>query len=148
MLIAVDSLRTTPLRAFANDVLPAPFGPSTASTVPGSIVTETGRSAVTSPYRTRRSITSTRAGAPGFVPSVSGRLCHIMLVLSPIWIDRAGRLLAEGAGVRILTEVRHAQRVRAEHLVWRPLGDHLAEVDRDHSIGHQLGEFEIVFDHQ
>src|SRR5262245_40220791 len=40
-------------------VLPAPFGPSSATTSPGSIVRVTPRSASTSPYRLRTSVSWT-----------------------------------------------------------------------------------------
>ena len=71
-VIVPRSARTTPETVRRVVLLPAPLGPSSATTAPAGTVSDTSRRASTPPYATRRPLISSAASQDTGVPQIGG----------------------------------------------------------------------------
>src|SRR4029077_6104637 len=116
-----------PLSARSVDDLPAPLGPSRASTSPSATVNERSRTAMISPYRTVRPSTSS-SGAPG-----TG---------AAWWRSRS----AHGNRTVRLPQIGGDHRRVVAHLLRLALGDEPSEVEHVDVVAHRHHQPHVVLD--
>src|SRR5450759_1422844 len=133
-----DAAGTSPISARARVDFPAPFGPSTARTLPGSTSRWKARRAATPPYSTDRSLTESPAGM--WSRPVSSTVLIASRVRSPFDIGDVTLSL-------VASEVSLLHGAQCQYFCGTTVRDHRTEVEGDETIGGSPSEIQIVLHH-